>query len=256
MTESLYKGILDFICLILYCALMTIPVYDIYLVYRNKETQKYPYFYLLLSSYNCLLWTIYGLKIDSFALIWSSFYGTVINYGCMIVFVIATPLGSNMKHLLNWSYSISLFSIILIELIYKIDSSAYGFVGCILEVIVSISTVQKISDVITFRDIRYIPIRLVSVFLVDNIAWILYSILLKDIFIAFPTLIAMICNSFQIYLYILYSNTPGSVKMIDNSSLNIMKRLNSSKKRKSEVSLIVDKLNKDSFNIEMINMNT
>jgi hypothetical protein len=252
MSESLYRDILDFVCLLLYCILMTIPIYDIYLVYKNKETNTYPYFYLLISSYNCLFWIIYGIKILSFALIWSSFYGTIVNIGCMIFFILATTQSSNIKHLLNCSFIFSFVLIITIELIFNIRASLYGLIACVLDVVVSISTVQKISDVLTFRDIRFIPIRLVTVFLVDNIAWILYSILLKDIFIAFPTLIAIICNSFQIYLYILFSATPRSSKMIDNISINIMSKLNDSKLKQSNNKSMIDKLSKDSYNTELL----
>ena len=205
--------LLDLCCFTLNCVLLSVPLYDIYEIYYSKETDKYPYSYLLFSSYNCYVWFIYGFKESKLALEWSCFYGTIVNIFCLIVFILSTQLYSYTKHILNSCFILTFVILIVLEFYLEISPHIYGLTGCIIEVIVAISTVQKIQEAILYRDIRYIPIRIVVIFFLANISLLLYAYILSDIYLTIPNLVAFTCNSYQIYLYFLFSQK--SNKIID-----------------------------------------
>jgi hypothetical protein len=196
--------LLDIICFIFNCILLSVPIVDIYEICLSKDTGKYPYSYLLFGSYCSYAWFIYGIKVNSFALEWSSLYGLIINFTCLVIFICITKIQSYKKNFLNGIFLVSYLLLITLELSLTLNSHFYGLSACIIEVIVALSTVQKIQEAILYEDVRYIPINLVVIFFITNLVWLLYAYMLTDIYIAIPNFVGFICNTYQLYLYNLF----------------------------------------------------
>ena len=204
--SNVFLYFLDVVCFVFNCILLSVPIVDIYEIYCNKDTDKYPYSYLLFGSYCSYAWFIYGIKVNSFALQWSSLYGLIVNFVCLVIFIMTTKMLPYKKNVLNGIFLMSYILLIIIELNSTLNSQLYGLSACIIEVIVAVSTVQKIQEAILYKDIRYIPINLVVIFFFTNIVWLVYAYMLSDIYITIPNSVEFICNSYQIYLYNLFSN--------------------------------------------------
>ncbi len=209
----------SFMCLIINCLLMIIPTLDILHIYKTKETNKYPYLYLILTAVCYYAWAVYGWKVDALPLLWSSLIGVMFNIIFVIVFIYSTLLNSKFKLFLSFSFLFVFILLLIIESLINISENIYGLFGSISECIVAVSTIQKLKEAIMLRDISYIPIRLIITFWVNNIFWIWYAIELKDFFIILPNVMAFLLNSIQISLYRIYSGEIKRKNTIDEVSL-------------------------------------
>ena len=205
--EDLLFSIVSFLGLVLYCIRVTIPITDIYEIYRTKEVSKYPYLVLISFSFSAYFWTFYGIKQESKALFYSSFYGFLLNMIYLIVFIISTSYTYEIKNIMIAAYLFIFATLLVVEYLFNLPNNFYGFIGNIFSILSVIATLHKIKEILQYRDISYIPIKLMITYFLNSCLWEMYGILSNfDLFLIVPNLLGIALNGFQVFIYYKFSS--------------------------------------------------
>jgi hypothetical protein len=197
---------------ILAIGLFTIPILDIYTMYKTrKDVDKFPFFIFIGFSFNCFFWTVYGLKIDTVS-VWScNIYGLITNISFLIVYIICIDASQKDKTIYITGCLATLIILIIFVSKTTFSSAFYGTIANIFNVIAILSTVQKIKIAIELKDKSYIPINFVLICFANSISWVLFSISIGgNMFIFVPNFLGIVLCTVQLYYYNLFNKETPS----------------------------------------------
>ena len=116
-------------------------------------------------------------------------------------------------------------------------ADVYGFIASLLSTLTVISTLQKIKEILKYRDISYIPIRLIITYFINRVIWQLYAILNNyHIYLIIPCTFGITLNGYQIYLYWVFSNEDQN-RLENSKLLNDVNKLDKQKLGVSSIEL-------------------
>ena len=159
--DSPLLSIVSFLSLSSYCFVIALPIFDIYEIYKTKQVDKYPYMIFIVFSITGYFWTVYGIKINAYTILLSSSFSMIMNMSYFIIFIISTSNTSKVKTIMISGYLLIFIILLIIEFIINPSAQVYGYISSTSSCLSVSSTIQKIREILKYRDISYIPFKLI-----------------------------------------------------------------------------------------------
>ena len=185
------------------------PIIPFYNILKNElKYKKYPGLVLMLSLMNCILWTVYGLKIDDKYIYISNTIGGIFLLVWITIYLFFLSKknfklsgGFNVFLLISITFIMSLFY-------FMVPEEGTGIAATFFNLLLYVMPVKNILKVIDKTNIKYIPIFSAILGLVNSSCWIIYAICSNEYNKYYKILIAQgvgfVLGIFQIIIYIMY----------------------------------------------------
>ncbi|KDP22571.1 hypothetical protein JCGZ_26402 [Jatropha curcas] len=197
-------------------------------VYRKKSTEGFHSIPYVVALFSAMLWIYYAiLKSTDYLLLSINSSGCLVEIIYIIVYIIYAPKKAKMLTLkLLIVMNIGGFSAILVLThFFAKGSSRLSIVGwlCVaLSAVVfaaPLSIMVRMRLVIRTKSVEFMPFWLSFFLTLSAIMWLLYGVLLKDIYIALPNVIGVLLGTVQMALYAIYKD--GKRASSKNSTQNL-----------------------------------
>ncbi|XP_012090787.2 bidirectional sugar transporter N3 [Jatropha curcas] len=194
-------------------------------VYRKKSTEGFHSIPYVVALFSAMLWIYYAiLKSTDYLLLSINSSGCLVEIIYIIVYIIYAPKKAKMLTLkLLIVMNIGGFSAILVLThFFAKGSSRLSIVGwlCVaLSAVVFAAPLSIMRLVIRTKSVEFMPFWLSFFLTLSAIMWLLYGVLLKDIYIALPNVIGVLLGTVQMALYAIYKD--GKRASSKNSTQNL-----------------------------------
>jgi uncharacterized protein with PQ loop repeat len=203
------------------------PFPSFYQGVKDKEIKNVSLTYLLFLTGNCSLWTIYGIKLDNFTIIFSNIIGLIINivYIDMYLYIV----DKSDKIILNTIGIIAATMLVYIIL----PVTMIGLIVTFVLLGVYSSMIIKIRETFVKKNAEYTNYFLSIASVFNTSIWSIYGIFILDWVIIIPNIYGVLINIAALIVYY------WSVGKIDDSNIFII--------------LLKRALVKEDSNIELLN---
>ena len=156
--------------------------------------------YLTCAVVNSILWGIYGIKLNEFAMYMTNIFSSTVFmfYLCCLLIIndqairiIPYALGSSLM-----SYLIYLF----------IEKEIVGLIAFLISSIWMITSIEKMREALLERNSKFINLPVILSSMIGNFIWIIYGSMLRNFFIIFPNTLGLILYCFNIFIYLWVTN--------------------------------------------------
>ena len=256
-------GLLGAIISILFFIAPIVPLINLI---KEKITYKeFPGILLICSFINCILWVVYGVKLDKTQLYVTNGIGGVVTLIWIFIFLIFFVKKHVLKSIgLVVSTSIIGAGIFLL-FYYVVDPKKdkaliTGYVAMEFNVLMYAAPVEKIYGVIKTKNYKLIPIFSTIFGFLSSVCWTIYGIYKADINLIVTNGLGLFFIIFQVTVYIIIKYTYGNQnnKKDDKNSPTIKIRenteYNAPKSSKNE-DIEGNKINEVKFESERITVN-
>ncbi|CAH8288060.1 unnamed protein product [Eruca vesicaria subsp. sativa] len=224
--------------------LYTAPILTFSRVFKKKSTEEFSCFPYLMTLFNCLIYTWYGLPIVSH--LWENLPLVTINgLGILlqsififIYFFYASPK-EKVKVGVLFVPVIFVFGIVAAISAVLFDDNPHrksfvGSVGLVASVSMYGSPLVVMKKVIETKSVEYMPFYLSFFSFLASSLWLAYGLLSHDLFLAAPNMVGAPLGILQLILYFKYN------KKKDKPITTIVMSKWDDEKNKSTLELVVD----------------
>jgi solute carrier family 50 protein (sugar transporter) len=151
---------------------------------------KVSYKYLLANFVQNVVWLAYSIKVDNIDLIVINFLSVVITSIFLALYIYAKiKVGHHQRSFLLLLLSIPLMLAAFSE---KMPTEQTGLLATLLNIFAYAISLDNISIVLKTRDKSAVDMGLTVACVVNGIIWLVYAILVRDIFVLIPNLAALV----------------------------------------------------------------
>mgnify|MGYP000001560138 CR=1 FL=1 len=195
-----------------------IPITMMIDLYKNKDTNKIPYFLFIFTILNCEFWALYGMKINAWPIWLCNSVGIVTNHIFLTMFFIYLDITTNRKIAYIATLYVSFVLSFSVVYIFVDNFKLIGFIAMIMNILMYAAPLQKLLEVIKKKDSSFIPIWVSLTLVLSSSIWIAYGYFKdRDLYIVIPNSIGLTICLVQVILYFLFrkekKNTANSDEM-------------------------------------------
>ncbi|BAB08422.1 MtN3 protein-like [Arabidopsis thaliana] len=224
--------------------LYTAPIVTFSRVFKKKSTEEFSCFPYVMTLFNCLIYTWYGLPIVSH--LWENLPLVTINgVGILlesififIYFYYASPkekVGVTfVPVIVGFGLTTAISALVFDD--HRHRKSFVGSVGLVASISMYGSPLVVMKKVIETRSVEYMPFYLSFFSFLASSLWLAYGLLSHDLFLASPNMVATPLGILQLILYFKYKNK----KDLAPTTMVITKRNDHDDKNKATLEFVVD----------------
>ncbi|CAL9243338.1 unnamed protein product [Arabidopsis halleri] len=225
--------------------LYTAPILTFSRVFKKKSTEEFSCFPYVMTLFNCLIYTWYGLPIMSH--LWENLPLVTINgLGILLesIFIFMYFCYASPKEKIK--VGVTLVPVIVVFGLttaisavvfddHRHRKSFVGSVGLVASISMYGSPLIVMKKVIETKSVEYMPFYLSFFSFLASSLWLAYGLLSHDLFLASPNMVATPLGILQLVLYFKYKNK----KDLSPTTMVISTR-NDDEKNKAALELVVD----------------
>lgn len=202
------------------------PCPTILLIFRSKSTQQFSPLPPLCTFLNCALWSLYGISpVASQTLVLTvNAAGTAANAIYVTFFLRYSEPGDRKKLLFYVAGVLTFFATVTAVTLGAFDSSSIRmtFVGIIAVVVTAAMYASPLTvmwTVIKTESVQFMPFFLSLNVFFNAVAWTVYAVYIRDIYVGIPNVLGTILGTAQLLLYARYWKPESkTVEVISTSS--------------------------------------
>lgn len=206
--------IIGLLCNIIAIVFFFIPITNMVLVAKTKDTSKVPWLLFIFTILNCEFWVIYGIKINAWPIYFCNGTGIFTNllylsiyFLCQIYKLLWKRIFYISLVLLSFCLSFSVFYT------YIKDQNLFGSLACTMNILMFVSPLQNLHLVLKKKDNSFIPINISLCLVVNCMLWTTYGIFKnRDYFMIIPNSIGLLLSILQCVLWLKFRQTSGKMK--------------------------------------------
>lgn len=200
-----------------------------------------PGLYITTSYLNCLIWYIYGKMLSNNPIKISYMISGIFTLILMFIYLIFESKKYLCDSILNTFFIVTGTWAIYRALILIIGKiKIVGYIGIGTTLLMYLSPIQKLYKILKRKNYNLIPVFSSWRYLFTSIFWLIYSVFLKNIYLAIPNSLGIIFSLFSIFINICFKrNSSGFPKRDSNGSINIVVGGNDENK-KEEIPIKLD----------------
>ena len=166
---------------------------------KNAQMSQVSYKYLLANFVCSAVWLAYSLKVDNTDLIVINFLATVLTCLFLGLYVyVKVKVGHHQK---SFMFLILSTPIIFAAYSESLSTSSTGLMATSLSVITYGMSLDNISVTLKTRDSAQVNMGITIACVLNGVIWMCYAILVQDIYVLIPNLMALASASIQLNLY-------------------------------------------------------
>lgn len=160
---------------------------------------KVSYKYLLANFVNNAVWLAYSLKVENTDLIIINFLGTLITCFFLSLYIYAKmKVGHHQRSFLLLLITIPL---IIFSFSEQLSTEYTGILGTTLSISAYAISLDNISVVLKTRNKSAVNMGLTVACVLNGTIWMVYAILVRDIYVLIPNVAALLSAAIQMNLY-------------------------------------------------------
>ncbi|KAG6632796.1 hypothetical protein CIPAW_12G003100, partial [Carya illinoinensis] len=194
------------------------PVPTFLRVCKKKSTDGFQSLPYVLALFSSMLWLYYAsLKPDEILLITINSVGCVVETIYVALYIIYAPKQARMLTLmLLLLLNFGGFCVILLLSRFLAEGPnrvrVLGWVCVALSISVFAAPLSIMRVVIRTKSVEFMPFTLSLFLTLSAITWLLYGILLRDLYVALPNILGFILGVLQMALYVIYKNYKAGIE--------------------------------------------
>ncbi|KAG2675401.1 hypothetical protein I3760_12G002600 [Carya illinoinensis] len=194
------------------------PVPTFLRVCKKKSTDGFQSLPYVLALFSSMLWLYYAsLKPDEILLITINSVGCVVETIYVALYIIYAPKQARMLTLmLLLLLNFGGFCVILLLSRFLAEGPnrvrVLGWVCVALSISVFVAPLSIMRVVIRTKSVEFMPFTLSLFLTLSAITWLLYGILLRDLYVALPNILGFISGVLQMALYVIYKNYKAGIE--------------------------------------------
>ncbi|WJX16608.1 hypothetical protein P8452_06614 [Trifolium repens] len=195
-------------------SLYAAPIVTFKRVIRKKSTEEFSCVPYIIALLNCLLFTWYGLPIvsykwENFPLVTVNGVGIVLELAYVLIyFLYSTPKGKVKVAMIALPVLLSFCAIALASAFAFPDHShrklLVGSIGLGISIAMYASPLIVMKKVIQTKSVEFMPLPLSLCSFLASVLWLTYGLLIRDIFVAGPSVIGTPLGILQLVLHCKY----------------------------------------------------
>ncbi|XP_028806816.1 bidirectional sugar transporter SWEET3-like isoform X2 [Neltuma alba] len=195
-------------------ALYAAPTVTFKRVIRKKSTEEFSCLPYIVGLLNCLLFTWYGLPVVSYG--WENFplvtvngFGIVLELSYVLIYFWYASAKGKVKVALTAIPVIAVFCIIVIVSTFAFHDSRHrkllvGSIGLCVSVAMYASPLVVMKKVIQTKSVEFMPLPISLCSFLAGVLWLTYGLLIRDIFVAGPSVVGVPLAILQLVLHCKY----------------------------------------------------
>ncbi|KAG7951361.1 hypothetical protein I3843_12G003500 [Carya illinoinensis] len=194
------------------------PVPTFLRVCKKKSTDGFQSLPYVLALFSSMLWLYYAsLKSDEILLITINSVGCVVETIYVALYIIYAPKQARMltlRLLLLLNFGGFCVILLLSQFLAKGPNRVrvLGWVCVALSISVFAAPLSIMRVVIRTKSVEFMPFTLSLFLTLSAITWLLYGILLRDLYVALPNILGFILGVLQMALYVIYKNYKAGIE--------------------------------------------
>lgn len=163
----------------------------------------------------CILMLRYALMLNDFNMIVVNLFGLSTSIFYMIVYYYFAP---NTQEVLKLIYKIAIF--VIIFLVYaQIEHPAkveyrFGIVVTMLLLLLIAAPLVHLRDVIKTKNTAILPFPLIFMGTLVSFQWLLYGLIIENIFVIFQNAVGLVLNAAQLSLFVIFPTKKSQDKLL------------------------------------------
>ncbi|KAK7353325.1 hypothetical protein VNO80_18770 [Phaseolus coccineus] len=200
-------------------SLYAAPVVTFKRVIRKKSTEEFSCIPYIIGLLNCLLFTWYGLPVvsckwENFPIVTVNGVGIVLELSYVLIYFWFASSKGKVKVALTAIPVVLVFCIIAAVSAFAFHDSRHrkllvGSIGLVVSVTLYGSPLVAMKKVIQTKSVEFMPLTLSLCSFFSSTLWLIYGLLIRDIFVAGPSVLGTPLSILQLVLYCRYRK--GSV---------------------------------------------
>ncbi|KAK7410685.1 hypothetical protein VNO78_01677 [Psophocarpus tetragonolobus] len=196
-------------------ALYAAPMVTFKRVIRKKSTEEFSCIPYIIGLLNCLFFTWYGLPVvsykwENFPLVTVNGVGIVLELSYVLIYFCYASSKGKVKVAMTVIPVLLLFSVIALFSAFAFHDDHHrkkllvGSVGLGVSVAMYGSPLVVMKKVIQSKSVEFMPLPLSMCSFLATVLWLIYGLLIRDIFVAGPSLVGTPLGILQLVLYCKY----------------------------------------------------
>ncbi|KAF7830673.1 bidirectional sugar transporter SWEET3 [Senna tora] len=199
-------------------------------VIRKKSTEEFSCLPYVIGLLNCLLYTWYGLPVvsykwENFPLVTVNGVGIALELSYVIIyFWYASPKGK-VKVAMTAIPVMVVFCIIALVSTFAFHDNRHrkllvGSIGLVVSVALYASPLVVMKKVIQTKSVEFMPLPLSLCAFIASVLWLTYGLLIRDIFVAGPSVVGAPLGILQLVLHCKYRKRKAVVVVTEEPAVN------------------------------------
>jgi solute carrier family 50 protein (sugar transporter) len=202
------------------CYLLSSPLGDVKRIRENKATTGVQLLPLLSMFANSTCWFIYGiLAHDIFPLMVTNGIGMGLTTFYLVVYYKYAPDRQRVFHqilfLLFGLFLIAMYPIFSYEP-HRVVQQNIGYVSILVCAIMFGSPLVVLKEVIRQKSTDLLPLTMIVAGFINSLLWLLYGLILGDLFVIVPNLVNIFLGSIQLLLFCIFPKPTGGYRVLDS----------------------------------------
>ncbi|XP_058781465.1 bidirectional sugar transporter SWEET3-like isoform X1 [Vicia villosa] len=195
-------------------SLYAAPMVTFKRVIRKKSTEEFSCIPYMIGLLNCLLFTWYGLPIVSYK--WENFpvvtvngVGIVLEFCYVVIYFWYSSPKTKVKVAMITTFVLAVFGVTAAVSAFVLHDSPHrkllvGSVGLCVSVALYGSPLVAMKKVIKTKSVEFMPLALSLCAFSASVLWLAYGILVRDVFVAGPSVVGTPLSILQLVIYFKY----------------------------------------------------
>ncbi|PIN14143.1 Multitransmembrane protein [Handroanthus impetiginosus] len=188
-------------------------------IVTRKSTEEFSGLPYVMTLFNCLLATWYGLPFitrNNYLVSIVYAIGAIIESIYILIFLIYSPKKERARIIGLVAFILVLFASVALVSIFGFHKEEQrkflcGFISTIFSILMYASPLSIMMVVIRTKSVEYMPFLLSLFVFISAACWLIYGIIGKDIFIIVSNVCGSSLGAMQLSLYAIYSKNKGDV---------------------------------------------
>ncbi|XP_004502614.1 bidirectional sugar transporter SWEET3-like [Cicer arietinum] len=195
-------------------ALYAAPIVTFKRVIKNKSTEEFSCIPYIIGLLNCLLFTWYGLPVVSYkwenlGLVTVNGVGIVLELSYVLIYFFYAPPRGKVKVGMITTLVVVVFCIIATVSAFSLHDTEHrkllvGITGLCVSIALYGSPLVAMKKVIETKSVEFMPLPLSMCAFLASALWLTYGLLVRDIFIAGPSVFGTPLSILQLFIYFKY----------------------------------------------------
>eukprot|EP00257_Ricinus_communis_P019664 XP_015578718.1 bidirectional sugar transporter N3 isoform X2 [Ricinus communis] len=181
------------------------PMFTFIRVYKKKSTEGFQSIPYVVALFSCMLWIYYAmLKSGDYLLLSINSFGCLVQTIYIVLFIFYAEKKAKLLFLMNFA---GFLAIVALTRFFAKGSSRLHIVGwfCVaVSAVLFAAPLSVIRLVVRTKSVEFMPFTLSLFLTLSAIMWLLYGVLLKDLYIALPNIFGLVFGAIQMVLYVIY----------------------------------------------------
>ena len=186
---------------------------SVYKIYKNKSVgQSDPLMFIMLIINGCI-WSMYGIIVNDRVLTFTNSIGIITGIIYNLIFYEYSP---NKKQISKYFQFTFIFVTILFIIGYTFDpdkiQNSLGTLGSLTAILLMSSPLSNMKRVYNDKNSIHLPIYTVIANFINALSWLLYGIIIKNIFVWLTNALGLIAAIIQVCLLFIFPRNNINIK--------------------------------------------